>query len=613
MTDLAKVADLVLMVVDASYGFEMETFEYINMLQLHGFPKVMGVLTNCDKFRNMKSLQNAKKALKHRFWTEIYKGAKMFEFMGVVNNKYRKHEVKRLSLYVSRVKFRPLVWRNTHPFMVVDRVEDVTPHGDRENGEREVALFGYVRGTHFKSTMQVHLVGAGDFSIANMDALDDPCPVKKDSDKEKSLSAKKQKESSLYAPMANVGRVSMDKDSTYIELRHVNYSKRDQLFLSDQGQQPTEDSGRVTGPMQLLRDMQDVKTGVDEQLRSKSRHLDIFARKSGDPEEKEEEEEDEYDQDDDEDDEEEDLDDDEDDDENEEEEEEDDDDDAEDDDDEEEEEGEDESSEGDDEEKNDYNGGDDDEDVVALRSMAQLQKGNSRGSSRAASQSLLGDLTDMMKVVYGDSWLQTDGGAASGSSSRKGKFKTPDDDDDDDGEFFAVKKSVDKQDNLDWLDSTRTVRSTMVHSLGSDDDFQKRSPLMLSRQLMKMRFVTGGYKNPINADKSNDGSDGSAAEDDNEDDGSEVEGDFVDLEANPEALTLPLPMKSRSKTVANEDGSDEEDREADNDRIDAELRALNAQKKAQFKAKFDDKYDKKKTVSVHHWSLICMNLILLFD
>ena len=40
MTDLAKVADLVLLLIDGSYGFEMDTFEYLNLLQLHGFPKV---------------------------------------------------------------------------------------------------------------------------------------------------------------------------------------------------------------------------------------------------------------------------------------------------------------------------------------------------------------------------------------------------------------------------------------------------------------------------------------------------------------------------------------------------------------------------------------------
>ena len=82
VTDLSKVADLVLLMIDASYGFEMETFEYLNMLQLHGFPKVLGVLTHLDKFKMNKTLQTTKKILKNRFWTEIYKGAKMFDLSG---------------------------------------------------------------------------------------------------------------------------------------------------------------------------------------------------------------------------------------------------------------------------------------------------------------------------------------------------------------------------------------------------------------------------------------------------------------------------------------------------------------------------------------------------
>eukprot|EP01031_Cornospumella_fuschlensis_P017162 gene17162-20987_t len=52
LTDLSKVADLVLLMIDASYGLEMDTFEFINMLQVHGFPKVMCILTHLDLFKS---------------------------------------------------------------------------------------------------------------------------------------------------------------------------------------------------------------------------------------------------------------------------------------------------------------------------------------------------------------------------------------------------------------------------------------------------------------------------------------------------------------------------------------------------------------------------------
>jgi len=51
MMDLAKIADLVLLVIDASIGFEMETFEFLCLLHNHGMPNVMGVLTHLDYYR----------------------------------------------------------------------------------------------------------------------------------------------------------------------------------------------------------------------------------------------------------------------------------------------------------------------------------------------------------------------------------------------------------------------------------------------------------------------------------------------------------------------------------------------------------------------------------
>lgn len=43
-------------------------------MQVHGFPKVMGVLTHLDGFKDPTKLKAAKKTLKHRFWAEIYQG-----------------------------------------------------------------------------------------------------------------------------------------------------------------------------------------------------------------------------------------------------------------------------------------------------------------------------------------------------------------------------------------------------------------------------------------------------------------------------------------------------------------------------------------------------------
>ena len=71
----------VLLMVDASYGFEMETFEFLNICQVHGMPKIMGVLSHLDVIKKKEKVKQTKKLLKHRFWTEVYQvSAGLFYF-----------------------------------------------------------------------------------------------------------------------------------------------------------------------------------------------------------------------------------------------------------------------------------------------------------------------------------------------------------------------------------------------------------------------------------------------------------------------------------------------------------------------------------------------------
>mmetsp|Transcript_12476 Transcript_12476/g.24913 ORF Transcript_12476/g.24913 Transcript_12476/m.24913 type:complete len:1194 (+) Transcript_12476:23-3604(+) len=286
MLDVAKTADLVLLCVDAKFGFEMESFEFLNMMQTHGFPKVMGVFTHLDQFKTMKNLRKTKKLLKHRFWTEIYDGAKMFYFSGCVNGKYLKHEVKQLTLLLSRVKYRPLVWRNTHPYVVVDRHEDITHPSkieEDEKCERSVAFYGYVRGTNLKEGMKVHLIGVGDYSMSEVNALPDPCPVV---DKDKEQKTLVNKDTKLYAPLSNVGAVQFDKDAVYIDIGRANYTKKENLDLpkkegenEDDGSDGESSSSSeeedidMDAPAGLLKSLQDVKEGVDQKMKYSSLRL----------------------------------------------------------------------------------------------------------------------------------------------------------------------------------------------------------------------------------------------------------------------------------------------------------------------------------------------------
>ncbi|KAL7684327.1 putative ribosome biogenesis protein Bms1/Tsr1 [Plasmopara halstedii] len=287
MIDLAKIADLVLLLIDASFGFEMETFEFLNILQVVGFPKVMGILTHLDSFTKNKSLRKTKKRLKARFWTEIYQGAKLFYFSGVSANKYPKGEIQNLSLYISRMKFRPLTWRNSHPYLLADRMEDVTAPDDIQQNamiDRRVTLYGYLRGTHLKPGMKVHIAGAGDFFMDSLTAMPDPCSVPSSKRADGSVKKKhlSQKETLLYAPMSDVGNIMYDKDAMYINLSQLNYTNPDtgDVIPDEQDVKVGENSGRsgtrigLGGEgVNMVQSMQKMDVGLDDKLRDASMSL----------------------------------------------------------------------------------------------------------------------------------------------------------------------------------------------------------------------------------------------------------------------------------------------------------------------------------------------------
>ncbi|XP_008219075.1 PREDICTED: ribosome biogenesis protein BMS1 homolog [Prunus mume] len=261
MIDAAKFADLALLLIDGSYGFEMETFEFLNILQVHGFPKVMGVLTHLDKFKDVKKLKKTKQHLKHRFWNEIYDGAKLFYLSGLIHGKYVKREIHNLARFISVMKFHPLSWRTAHPYVLVDRFEDVTPPEKvRLNNkcDRNVTLYGYLRGCNMKKGTKIHIAGVGDYSLAGMTGLADPCPLPSAA-KKKGL---RDKEKLFYAPMSGLGDLLYDKDAVYININDhfVQFSN-----IDEKGEATNEGKCQDVG-VALVKSLQNTKYSVDEKL-----------------------------------------------------------------------------------------------------------------------------------------------------------------------------------------------------------------------------------------------------------------------------------------------------------------------------------------------------------
>ncbi|VDM02451.1 unnamed protein product [Schistocephalus solidus] len=207
MIDVAKVADLVLLVVNVRKGLEMYHFEFINMLQAHGMPRVIPVLNHLDEFKDSSASRAIRKKIKQRLWTDL--SAKIFMLSRFLPKKshfskqssagtekpdgdYLPAEVQRLARMMIVKTPRPTDWRTGHPYILVDRLEDITnPNILKSNSkaDRTLSLYGWVRGAPIGALCSkpvIHVAGLGDYQI--------------------------------YAPMSNIGGVLFDRDATYIDL-----------------------------------------------------------------------------------------------------------------------------------------------------------------------------------------------------------------------------------------------------------------------------------------------------------------------------------------------------------------------------------------------------------
>ncbi|EMC96625.1 hypothetical protein BAUCODRAFT_70665 [Baudoinia panamericana UAMH 10762] len=311
--DVAKVVDIVLLMIDGNYGFEMETMEFLSVLSSTGMPgNVFGILTHLDLFRKQDTLKAQKKRLKHRFWSELYQGAKLFYLSGVINGRYPDREVLNLSRFLSVMKNpRPLVWRNSHPYALADRMLDVTPPTQIEENEkcdRTVALYGYLRGTNFPSQdARIHLPGVGDLTVAQIEAQPDPCPTPFfQQAQEKAEGTKKrrrldEKQKIIYAPMSDVGGVLVDRDAVYIDVKSNTFDAEEddverglgeQMVVGLQGERRllgADEHGialfEKSARLREVKDEEDAQdTGRSSARKPKVVDRDVDADEDGDPE-----------------------------------------------------------------------------------------------------------------------------------------------------------------------------------------------------------------------------------------------------------------------------------------------------------------------------------------
>ncbi|CAL1681454.1 unnamed protein product [Lasius platythorax] len=159
------------------------------------------------------------------------------------------------------MKFRPLTWRTTHPYILADRIEDLTsPELIRKNQkvDRTVSLYGYVRGIPLNKESSIHIPGCGDMRIKDVNFLPDPCPLPEQIKKR----ALVEKERLIYAPFSGVGGIVYDKDAVYVELGGSHSYKDEDTGLAGalMDTQETLDQKLQHSELQLFSDAAPIKS-----------------------------------------------------------------------------------------------------------------------------------------------------------------------------------------------------------------------------------------------------------------------------------------------------------------------------------------------------------------
>lgn len=150
MADLAKTADLVLCMIDGSLGFEMETFEFLSIMQIHGFPRCVGVCSHLDFYKDNKILKKLQRKMKKRFASETNDDSRLFWLRGLKYDNYIQKDIVNLARYISIIQPRKLEFKKENPHLVLDRFELLTDGILHDEDKVEIAMFGYARGGSFR-------------------------------------------------------------------------------------------------------------------------------------------------------------------------------------------------------------------------------------------------------------------------------------------------------------------------------------------------------------------------------------------------------------------------------------------------------------------------------
>lgn len=168
--DAAKCADVVLCVMGPQASLQEPAFDplgyrLLTVLKAQGLPVVVGAVRGSDEAMSAsaKRVQEGKKFVARYFASELGAETKLFP-AGT------DQEVKTLIRTLGSCTPKDISWRSDHGYLLAQEASYSTSDGS-------LCLRGYVRGPGFRCRHLGHVTGHGDFEIARLAVLPDPCPA----------------------------------------------------------------------------------------------------------------------------------------------------------------------------------------------------------------------------------------------------------------------------------------------------------------------------------------------------------------------------------------------------------------------------------------------------
>jgi len=173
--EMAKVADVIAFVASAEGSSEgvmhnhyIDTIggQCLSMLRALGLPSTVGLVI--DMPVDQKKKQDARKACISSLSAEFPEDCKIFPADA-------KDDCQKLIRHLSEQRLSTPQWRNQRSFVMAQQI-DISAY-EQDAGRSTLLISGYVRARNLSINQLVHVPGAGDFQLDQIDILEDPHPL----------------------------------------------------------------------------------------------------------------------------------------------------------------------------------------------------------------------------------------------------------------------------------------------------------------------------------------------------------------------------------------------------------------------------------------------------